>query len=71
MVDLIILPFHSAFFRFTILATTQKSKESKLEIKFKPIQFNSLNLTYSYTAVEGSLSFSPTVYKFQPAFQSM
>jgi hypothetical protein len=70
-IDLIVLPHHSAFLRFKVGAKREKARESTIEIKIKPVQFKSINISYSYVVHEGSLTFQPQVYKYQPAFQNM
>lgn len=63
-IDLIVLPFHSAFLRFKIQAKKEKVIESKMEVQFKPLHFKSMNITYSYIIHEGFLTFQPPVYRY-------
>lgn len=47
-IDLIILPHHTVILKLKIKANKEKVIESKIEIKFKPVFFKSINITYTY-----------------------
>jgi|TARA_B110000285_G_C14708860_1_gene416864 hypothetical protein len=54
-----------------VLSLTAKTRESNLELRLEPKDFENINITYRYQVYEGSLAFQPQVYKFLPSFQGM
>jgi len=68
-VGLNLQPFESLFLEFSISSQEEIfEKESFLEFKTSPSQFKTIYCSYSYSVVEGSVSFQPSIYKYTPAF---